>query len=335
MEVNDLVRIRVTDASDAGEARRMGSDMAERLGFGETDVGRVAIVATEIATNLVKHAGGGELILSTTRQGEARTLTLISLDRGPGIGRVQESLRDGFSTSGTAGNGLGAVARLSDRFDVYSAPGHGTAILAELTVGLGDGAESGLAVGGMSVPVKGETVCGDAWAVIEADGRAVLLVVDGLGHGAGAAEAAGAAVQAFAHHAALAPEPLLERLHGALRATRGAAAAVAELDRRRGVVRFAGVGNVAATMVTDAGTRSLVSLHGTLGHDVRKLREFQYPWTPGVLLVMASDGLVSHWTLDAYAGLAHRHPALVAGVLYRDFQRGRDDTTVVVLREAR
>jgi anti-sigma regulatory factor (Ser/Thr protein kinase) len=334
MEVSEHVRVPVTDASHSGEARRAGSDLALRLGFDETDVGRVAIIATEIATNLVKHAGGGELIVGAATRGEARTVTLTSLDRGPGMGRLRESLRDGFSTAGTAGNGLGAIARLSDRFDVYSAPGLGTAILAQVTVGSRQGEDRALAVGGVSVAIKGEPVCGDAWAVTEDDGRAVLLVVDGLGHGAGAAEAATAAVRAFEQNATLAPELLLDRLHGALRSTRGAAAAIAEVDRRRGLVRFSGVGNIAATLVSDAGTRSLVSLHGTLGHDVRKLREFQYPWSRGVLLVMHSDGLVSHWTLNGYSGLATRHPALVAGVLYRDFQRGRDDTTVVVLREA-
>jgi len=50
------------------------------------------------------------------------------------------------------------------------------------------------------------------------------------------------------------------------------------------------------------------------------------------MLVLHSDGLVSHWSLDAYPGLAARDPSLIAGILYRDFTRGRDDVTVVVAK---
>jgi anti-sigma regulatory factor (Ser/Thr protein kinase) len=334
MEVSEDIRVAVTEASDASEVRRVAADLASRLGFGETDAGRVAIVATELATNLVKHAGGGELVIGGIRDGDVPVVSLLALDRGRGIARLHESLRDGFSTTGTAGNGLGAIARLSDRLDVFSAPGAGTGVVAEVHPGTRGVRTPGLAVGGLSVPVAGEDVCGDGWAFVEHEGRAVLLVVDGLGHGAGAAEAAVHATQIFRRDVRLGPEELMGRLHDGLRATRGAAAAIAEVDRRRGLVRYVGVGNIGATVLVDGTTRSLVSLHGTLGHDVRKLREFQYPWPSGALLVLHSDGLVTHWSLDGYAGLTRRHPRLIAGVLYRDFKRGRDDATVVVLREA-
>ena len=66
---------------------------------------------------------------------------------------------------------------------------------------------------------------------------------------------------------------------------------------------------------------------------MRRVQEFTYPWPPGAILVLHSDGLLSHWTLDRHPGLAARHPMLLAGILYRDFRRGRDDTTVVVARE--
>ena len=81
-------------------------------------------------------------------------------------------------------------------------------------------------------------------------------------------------------------------------------------------------------------TRSVVSHHGTAGGAARRIQEFTYPWKGGDILVLHSDGLGSHWTLAGYPGLAQRHPALIAGVLYRDHRRGRDDTTVVVVREA-
>ena len=64
------------------------------------------------------------------------------------------------------------------------------------------------------------------------------------------------------------------------------------------------------------------------------IQVFTAPWPAGALVLLHSDGLASHWTLDRYPGLSARYPTLVAGVLYRDHRRGRDDTTVVVAREA-
>jgi hypothetical protein len=77
----------------------------------------------------------------------------------------------------------------------------------------------------------------------------------------------------------------------------------------------------------------MVSYNGTVGHEVRKIQEFTYQWPQQGLLVMHSDGLKTQWRLDRYPGLMHKHPSLIAGVLYRDFNRGRDDVTVLVARE--
>jgi hypothetical protein len=79
--------------------------------------------------------------------------------------------------------------------------------------------------------------------------------------------------------------------------------------------------------------RQLVTMNGTAGVESRTLfREFSYPWPPDTSLVLHSDGLVSHWDLDNYAGLICRAPGLIAGVLFRDGCRGNDDATVVVAR---
>jgi hypothetical protein len=188
--------------------------------------------------------------------------------------------------------------------------------------------------GGVNVALAGEPVSGDAWAVQERSADAAVILADGVGHGARAHEAAAAAVAVFRAHAEDAPAALIERIHGALRATRGAAVAVAAVDRSRGVVRFAGVGNVGAALLDGGATRHLVSHHGTVGHQMRRVQEFQYPWSARALLVLYSDGIVSHWNLDGHPGVAARHPALAAGILYRDFRRGRDDASVVALREA-
>jgi anti-sigma regulatory factor (Ser/Thr protein kinase) len=333
MEVAERGMLAVAEASQVGEARRHATAIAREHGFGEVDVGRVAIAVTEAATNLVKHAGGGEIHLSTLTANEARGMALVALDRGPGIARLAEAVRDGFSTAGSAGTGLGAIARQASQLDMFSAPGLGTVLVACLWAGTPFADGAGMLFGAMCVPKPGEETCGDGWAVAQEEGQTLVLVVDGLGHGPAAAEASACAKAVLHARKGCSPADIVERMHAALRGTRGAAAAVAALSPR-GIVRFAGIGNVSGTILTGATTRSLVSHHGTLGHDVRKIQEFEYPWTPGAQLVLHSDGLRSRWTLDAYPGLAARHPAVVAAVLYRDFGRGSDDATVVVAREA-
>jgi hypothetical protein len=186
-------------------------------------------------------------------------------------------------------------------------------------------------VGVVRVPKRGEEACGDDWSfVVDEKGRGVLTVADGLGHGLAAAEAATRAVAIGAERATDAPAMVVSSIHGGLRSTRGAAVAVAELNGS--AVRFAGLGNISASIVSPDDSRSLVSHNGIAGHEMRKIQEFAYEWSPGSLLVMHSDGVSSRWDLKRYPGLISRDPSVVAGVLYRDFSRGRDDALVVVVR---
>lgn len=331
-ELIETVAVRVVDPAEPAEARRAATAMAQKLGFDEEGTGRVALVATEAATNLVKHGGGGEIVVQTVVEEERRGLELLALDKGPGMPDLGGSMRDGVSTSGTRGTGLGAIARMTDAHDIYSRPGQGTAVLARFWEANRRKTPRGMAVGGVSVPRAGERVCGDRWAMRRRPRGVVILVADGLGHGPQAAEAADAVTRVFLEHADDGPAATLQLGHDALRSTRGAAAAIAAIDGERGIVTYGGVGNIAGSVLTGASRRSMVSHNGTLGHQMRTVGEFTYPWSHEALLVLHSDGLVSHWSLDAYPGLGARDPSLIAAILYRDFTRGRDDVTVVVAK---
>lgn len=335
MEVTSHAVLAVVDRSQVAAARQAAHAVADRAGFTETDAHRVGIVATELASNLVKHASQGGQLLIRGRGGSDAEVEMFALDRGPGMPDVSRGMSDGYSTAGSQGTGLGAVKRLADAFDIYSQHGKGTAVLARLRP---EGAEparvAAFDVAGVSVAMPGEQVCGDAWGVVIDRGRAVIGVVDGLGHGMFAAAAAAAAMTALASRADGSSLETLTAIHEAVRHTRGAAGTVVSIEPRGTVITVAGVGNVSAAVIADGHIRQAVSLGGILGHEVRQFRQYQYPWPAGALLVMHSDGLVSHWSLDAYPGLRQRHPALVAAVLYRDFQRGRDDVTVVVGKAA-
>ena len=326
----------ITEVSQVGAARRGTAALSERLGFDETAKGKVSIVVTEAATNLLKHAQGGELIVRTLPGPTRSGLEILALDNGPGIADPATSLADGYSTAGSSGNGLGAMTRLSSFFDLYSVVGRGTAVLLELWP---DGPAPGpgqavLDSGCVSVTKSGEDVSGDAWAITERTNRVRALVVDGLGHGLGAADAAREAVRVFQDDPDLDLTTTLEFIHGALKKTRGAAVAIAEIDRGREICKYVGVGNIVGTIVEPGAHRSLVSHNGTAGHEIRKIQEFTSPWNDDALLIMHSDGLSARWNLDAYPGLTHRRPGLIAGVLYRDFSRRRDDATVLVVKRA-
>ena len=323
--------IRVEGQDQAGEARRRTAAVASAAGLDETTAGRAAIVVTELANNLWKHAGGGEILVSyPSSQGPC--IEILSLDNGPGMADVVRCFQDGYSTAGSSGTGLGAVQRLSSQHDVYSVPGKGTVILARLQP---PGAKHGPAieVGGVSVPMRGETVCGDAFAFSTKHRANLLLVVDGLGHGPGAADCADAAVAAFRESELEDPVELMRELHAALRATRGAAVSVARIDFAGGQLRYSGVGNIAGVICErEARPRHLLSHPGIVGHDCRNVREVTYELPGNGLVLLYSDGISTHWSLGPYEGLLSRDPSLIAGVIYRDHSRGRDDATVVVVR---
>lgn len=329
---NGTVAVAVEDPSRVGEVRRLAIRAAAEAGFDESARGDIGIVATEAATNVVRHAGRGQVLIGEREGPAGPGLELVCVDHGPGMPDVAACLQDGFSSTGTMGGGLGAMRRLADDFALYSAPGVGTALVCRFWA---DGAGAGdrkVTRAGLAVPVQGESTCGDAWATMSGSGGTALLLVDGLGHGPPAAAAAAEAVALFRAQTSFQPEEVLAALHAGLRSTRGAAAAVALIDPRRREIRYAGVGNISAGIVTGDGARSLVSHNGTLGLQMRKAQEFTYPWSSGALLVAHSDGLASHWKLDRYPGLFRQDPALVAAMLYRDHTRPRDDVSVVVCR---
>jgi anti-sigma regulatory factor (Ser/Thr protein kinase) len=332
------VFIPVHEASQVGEARRQAVRIAERVGLNESDRGKVAIVATELGNNLVRHAGAaghGEIALRLLAHAEGNGVEILAIDKGPGMADVGRCLQDGYSTGGTAGQGLGAVKRLATEFDVTSAVGAGTVVLARLldsSTPPPAPAGTSLRWGVVNKPVKGETECGDTWRVVRRhDGAAAVLVADGLGHGPAAAEAANAAALAFDADPFADLKRVFEKAHAAARGTRGAAVAAAHIDPARRALRYAGIGNIAGTVVEGGVRRGLSSHNGTVGAQMHKVHEFEYPWPERGLLVMHSDGLATRWDPSAYPGLTQRHPAVVAGVLYRDFTRGRDDVTVLVV----
>ena len=334
MALNVTTPFPVRDASEVSEPRRAAGWLAEALGFSESRAGKVSLIVSELATNLAKHARGGELLVRPLDDGhnEPSGVEVLSLDTGPGIPDLALSRRDGHSTAGSLGNGLGAIERQADFSDIFTLPS-GTAILARIWRDAPPPqlAEARVTVGAVHASKTGEDICGDAWSWRVRRQRLVVMVADGLGHGLYAHDAATAAIDTFRAVHEHSPARIVEDTHAALRATRGAAVAVLSADFDHRILRYCGLGNISTTIL-HASRQSLVSMNGTAGHTSSRLQEFQYPLPSHSVIVMHSDGLGTHWDVNAYPGLRSHDPSIIAGVLYRDFSRRRDDVTVVVAK---
>ena len=331
----------VRDASQPGEVRRAAVRLAREVGFDDVAAGRVALAATELGSNLVKHAQQGVLLVAAVQADDGSPMVeLISLDKGPGIADMDACLADGFSTGGTGGSGLGAVRRLSAEFDIFSQAPGGTVILARIAAAPAAGGAARImpatppafVIGAIALCAPGETACGDAWSAFQSDGQAAIMVADGLGHGPHAAEASQAATAVFSTDPLASPSQIIGRAHLGLKATRGAAVALARIDLEQESILFSGAGNVTGRIISGVEDRTLVSQNGTVGLQIRTLQNVRHAWNAHALLVMHSDGIAARWSLKDAPELLQHHPVVVAGWLMRDHGRGRDDATVVAVR---
>ena len=340
----------VKDEAQVGAARRAVHRYAARLGFTDEQLSEIDIVVQEMGTNAARYADGGGCLYWTTPLGEATGLELFYCDRGPGIYDLDRAIRDGVSSGGGLGTGFGAMRRLLDEFDAYSSvkgttrrlqtarrPTHGTALSGRKWVAAPRG-ERGAArllskrFGAWSRPRPGEERNGDAYFIGEHEGETLVAVIDGLGHGRGAQEAAQAALDTLGRWRGEALDEVVGAVHEALRATRGAVMGAVVLDRERGSFTYAGVGNVDVRVLGSQEPARPIPSNGTLGARLSNVRVWPHRWAEGTTLVLASDGLSATWDINAYPGLLGKSPQLLAGVLLRDFGRDSDDATVLVYR---
>lgn len=324
------VALAVEDTSHVAAARRTAERAARAAGMDDPRAAEVGLAVTELATNILKHARRGEVLITNCRSRDEIGVEVIALDWGQGFVDIEAAMVDGHSTAGSLGHGLGAVRRLATEFEVFSQRTIGAVVLARIWPGPAPARRPEFALGGISVAKAGESACGDAWASDSGPARTALIVADGLGHGPLAADAAAAAIEEFARAPMREPGPMIEDLHLALRHTRGAAIGVTAIDLEREIAVFAGVGNIGGAIVSKGVRRNILSHNGTAGHAVRKVEQIGYPLPAGAAVVIHSDGLATHWDPSAYGDIWTHDPSIVAAMLYRDHSRRRDDVTVVV-----
>ncbi|HEX8145333.1 MAG TPA: ATP-binding protein [Pyrinomonadaceae bacterium] len=351
LHLREISSIEISHEAQVGTARRAVHDYASQVGFGETTLAEIDIVVQEIGTNAATYSTTGGWLHFTRPLGPAPGLELFYWDTGPGIYNMDRAIRDGVSTSGSLGAGLGAISRLMDEFEIYSTvaatgrltlgqmrrTSHGTAMLARKWVEHEGGnrpaeREEAQRFGVWSRPHPQEEVNGDAYYIARRGQRTLLSVIDGLGHGHGAKEAADVACDMLDDWKGERPDELLLAAHDALRATRGAVMGIIVIDHEGEVFQYAGVGNIAVRAFGTRQNLALISTNGTLGLRLGSLRLWTYPWVEGATVLMTSDGLSESWDIRSYPGLLKRSPQLMAGLLMRDYGREADDATVLVAR---
>ncbi|MFI6925586.1 ATP-binding protein [Nonomuraea spiralis] len=319
--------VRAEDPSAVGAVRRRAVELAELAGFDATRTGQTAVAVSEAVSNLVKHAVEGVVLVRPHPEAPA-TVELVAVDKGPGMADVARALRDGYSTSGTLGIGMGAIARIASGYDVHSVPGTGTVLVMHFTAD--DTPGPPLRASGLTRPIGDEVSCGDGFAIARNGESTTVLLCDGLGHGHIAAVAAQTAVELFEQVWEQEPISILEHLHRGLNRTRGGAVAVARV--RPGAVTFAGLGNVSGWVADAEGRQGMVSLPGIAGHQGRTLRQFEYQVPSYATVVLHSDGLTDRWDPGSMPGLFARTPAVIAATLLREAGSRRDDACVVTVR---
>jgi anti-sigma regulatory factor (Ser/Thr protein kinase) len=319
--------LRVEDPSAAAGCRAAAVSLAGRLEFPADRADQLVLAVTEAASNLDKHARQGSMLLRITRDGGTPGIEMVTIDAGPGLRDTSAAMRDGHSTSGTLGIGLGAIRRLADFCDLYSVPGHGTVLVARFWP---EPRPDAGPYAGLVRPIAGETECGDVFAAVETDGTLTGVLCDGLGHGPLAAIAANEAVRAVLDGPADEPAAAVARAHGRMSHTRGGALGVVQVTGR--VVRFCGLGNIAAVIVADGTRKSMLSVPGIAGHQARAIRQFEYDAPPGAAIILHSDGLSNRWAPETLPGLNTRDPLVVAAALLAEAGTRRDDAGVLVLK---
>jgi len=317
-------------------ARRAARALAEALGFAPTACEEIVLAVTEIATNLVRHAQGGKLILTSLLAEGRPGLQVESHDEGPGIRDVEQALADGFSTAGSLGAGLGAVNRLMDELEITSERRRGTRIVCRkwLRDYVASVRACPLAFGAATRPRLNTDVNGDAFVIKQWAESALVGLIDGLGHGQFAHRAAQAARQYVESHFDL---PLAQIFRGAgraCRATRGVVMALARFDWARERLVFASVGNIEARVLSQAEPVRFNIRRGIVGLNAPSAVVTEHPWPPGNVLVLHSDGLRTHWGWRDFPGLTSQPADVSAQALLRALAKAEDDATALVVRSA-
>lgn len=309
--------------------------LALTLSFTEHRISEIDIIVAEMASNLVKHAGGGQILVKLIHDHELDGIEIISIDNGPGIADVNKMMRDGETTQNTLGLGMGAMQRLSDTFQVYSQKDWGTVILCRKYVKEPPFyiKQAKAEIRSVVLPKPGETKCGDRFFCITTKDHIKLFLADGLGHGEEAARAVEEAGIAFANCQELYPPEILRFINASVRKTRGMVGTVAVFDLVQKTWEICGIGNITTKINGPVISKNYMPYNGIIGLNVpRSIHAQKIAYEKGQYIIMCSDGLRSRWDMIKYTGIMRYDLSILAASLIKDFSRNNDDASVAICK---
>lgn len=336
MDNNPHVSYQIEDRSYVSFVKREIHNLLLKNGFSEGRTGETDIVVSELTSNLIKHAQSGEVLYKISEEADGnKSFEVISLDNGPGTDDIQRMMRDGASTTNTLGNGLGAIQRLSNFFQIYSVANGGTVAVSKTLLNelpeLQKREQPKMLIKALQVCYPGETLCGDGYDVVETDYETRIFLGDGLGHGPNAHEAVQEAIKAFRECRLSASSEVLRFIHQRVKKTRGLVATVAILNHKTKRWNICGVGNISTRLHQGIQYKNYMSHNGIVGLNIPgTMNDYSFEAEQFQTIVMCSDGIRTRWEISRYPGILKHDPSVIASMIFKDHARRNDDMTVLV-----
>lgn len=325
-------QISVSQFFDGAMAQQTARQIAETLGFAARPSEEIVQVVSELASHMARHAGSGVLTLRLLSDGERRGIEVEAEDHDPGMSHPEHLFRQGGATSAVLDAELVAVQRLMDEREISSTARLGTRILCRRWVGPhpDPAVVRPWEVGIATRPFHRAAANGDAFVIQECEGRLLAGVIDGLGHGESAEQAALAAQAYIQSHYDFPLDRLFLGVNSACHGTRGVVMGLARLEST--TMTTANVGNI--EMRAWAGTKrfEIAVQRGFLGTRQDYVGVQEHRWDPDWMLVFHSDGVRGQWQWSDFPGLEHQPPQAVANQLLEALAKDEDDATVLVVK---
>lgn len=308
--------------------------LALQSGLSEKKIAEIDIVVAELGSNILKHGGGGEVLIMLTDH-PVPALEIIGIDNGPGISDLNRMMKDGVSTTKTLGQGLGAMKRLSDFLQVYSVKAWGTIVLARFHLKPAPAVppKQDFEIRTLLIPKPGEKVCGDGFYISTDRTGIRVFAGDGLGHGPEANNAVNAAINSFRYCMLKELSEVIRQIHVDVKNTRGLVGTLATFNYKDKHWRICGVGNIHTRTWTSTNSKTYLPYNGIIGHNLPRTINEQAT-EPGAdqLLLLCSDGIRTRWDMNKYPGIFRYDMSILASAIYKDHARKTDDMSIVIVK---
>lgn len=336
MANNFFFSYKIEDRSYVSFVKREIHNLIAKAEFSSMRAGELDIVVSELLSNLIKHAGGGEIFYRLSdEENNNKAFEIYSIDKGPGNNNIAKMMKDGMSSSNTLGQGLGAIERLSNFFQIYSIAGWGTVAYAKILMNEPAKkftlSKNSIYIDALQVCMPGEEVCGDGYHIKKIGDETQLFLGDGLGHGPNAHEAVTTAIDAFKECTETNPTDILRYMHQKVKKTRGLVGSIASYHHIKKEWKTCGVGNITTRFYEGPTARRVMSHNGIIGLNIPAIMNAQViADTNFQHIIMFSDGIRNQWELSQYQTILKYASPIIAAAVFKDFARGTDDMTMLV-----